>query len=620
MTPLPPPPIVIAAVLAVITAMLASFTGGSSEVPGSSRGMHPEQTSDVSDPPTSSTTPGTPRDPTEPEPEPAPVEKVTPRPETTVLGDRSIVNVAGNRADGYRIELHGRHELRVGAPVVVPVTDRNPTGVVGRVTGVEHTATGTTFTAEAAPLDAAYTEFRISREIPVDLPVILTPDAFTCDGSPSEFHLDAPGLRAVVTLRLDVSRETAAVSTALTGPLTLDAATGAAVFCTVDPSRLPRSVIPVEGPLTLTVGATVSADATGPADVHVTATEEQTQGAVIVGARSLPVTEHRLRDVSATTGDGTVAGEDGVALTLGGAVALSTGPRSVPGLTVAGDTTLSVFPSDRSGNRRCTDIHRQQTVTVDTPDRGLLPWSVTPLSERNDTLLAAGSCPGGPTHHPLPLPGGGDLPNSPVGDREVVTVDGPLDTVTVTGDLRCEPHSADGVPLLPAGPCTTRVTVDGVTYGPGAEPLRRLSRTVRGDGTVDSPLIVTTRLTVGRLGVYVDQVDTLVRGSAGWASTVTVRNSTDTGRDVSVTRAVPCTGGDPTGQPAGATCDAGGHTARIEAYTLGVARATGDDTVELTWNRFLAPDRSAAFRSRLFFDVSTPAGADDDTGPRGAAG
>ena len=83
------------------------------------------------------------------EPETTPDEKVTPRPETAVISGPDIVSVTGNRASGYHVELTGQHPLGVGDPVAVPVTPENSTGVVGRVTAVGETATGTTFTATA---------------------------------------------------------------------------------------------------------------------------------------------------------------------------------------------------------------------------------------------------------------------------------------------------------------------------------------------------------------------------------------------------------------------------------------------------------------------------------------
>ena len=600
MPPLPPPQVIIAAILALIVALMP-FLGDSSTGPGSS-GTGSERTSTAPSTPVPS--PMTPETTTEaPEPEATPDEDVTPRPEATVISGPDIVSVTGNRATGYRVELSGRQQLEVGDPVAVPVTPENPTGVVGRVTAVGENAAGTTFTATAVSLAEVYSEFRISREIPVDLPVSLTPEAFTCDGGAGEFVVEVPDLRATVTLRLDISRETTAVSTGLTGSLSLDAVTDSAVFCSVDPSALPRVTVPVEGPLTLAVGATVSTDSSGPAEMHLTAEEQQTLGAVIVGGRSEPVTTHTLTGASVSAGPADPPGENGVTLSIGGDVALSTGAGSEPGFTVVGDTALSAFPSDRKQDRRCIDVHRQQTLTATTPDRGLLPWTVTPLSERNDSLHAGGSCPGAPDGGQVQLPGGGDVPDSPVGDREVVTTDGPLDALTVATDLRCDPRTADGTPLLSPGPCTTSVTVEGTTYGPaGDESLQLLSRQIRGAGTITRPTVITTRLAAGTTGVYVDQVDTLVRGSAGWATTTAVRNYTDTEQSISVSRVIPC-GDDPTAKGSEVGCGGIRTGTRMEAYTLGVTASADGGTAELTWNRTLEPGQSAAFRSRLFFEV-----------------
>ncbi|MBI9001024.1 hypothetical protein M0E87_11465 [Corynebacterium sp. CCM 9185] len=593
MPPLPPPQVIIAAVLTLIVTLMP-FLGGSSTGTGSS-GTESARTS--TSPSTPSPSPEPPPETTEPEP--TSEEDVTPRPEATVIDGPDIVSVTGNRVAGYRVELTGRHELGVGDPVAVPVTSANPTGVVGRITGVGETAGGTTFTADAAPLDEVYSEFRISREIPVNLPLSLAPEAFTCDGGSGKFIVDAPDLRAVVTLRLDISRETAAISTELTGSLSLDAATDSAVFCSVDPSALPRATVPVEGPLALTVGATVASDSSGPAEVHLSATEKQVLGAVVVGARSEPVTAHTLTGVAVSAGPADPPGEDGATLSLGSDVGLSTGTGSDPGFAVVGDTALSVFPAERNRNRYCFDVRRQQTVTVAT-DRGLIPWTVTPLSERNDSRHAGGSCSGTADGGPIQLPGGGHIPDSPVGDREVVTTGGPLDELTVTTDLRCDPRSTSGGALLSPGPCATRVTVDGATYGAGSdEPLRLLSRSIRGEGTVERPIVITTRLAVGAIGVYVDQVDTLVRGSAGWATTTAVRNRTDVDHRISVTRAIPCSNGAVVGGSSTVACD----RARLEAYSLGVTASVDEDTAGLIWERSLRPGKSAAFRSRLFFDV-----------------
>ncbi|MCK7678571.1 hypothetical protein M0E84_11100 [Corynebacterium sp. CCM 9186] len=184
-----------------------------------------------------------------------------------------------------------------------------------------------------------------------------------------------------------------------------------------------------------------------------------------------------------------------------------------------------------------------------------------------------------------------------------MTTDGPLDALTVATDLRCDPRTADGTPLLSPGPCTTSVTVEGTTYGPaGDEPLQLLSRQIRGAGTITRPTVITTRLAAGTTGVYVDQVDTLVRGSAGWATTTAVRNHADTEQTISVSRALPCGDGPVTG---GAEVVCGGPRTgtRMEAYTLGVTASANGGTAELTWNRTLEPGKSAAFRSRLFFDA-----------------